>query len=260
MPIFKLTERITSFPPPYLAEPEGLLAIGGDLSERRLLNAYRTGIFPWFSDNEPILWWCPDPRLILCPDEIRISRRLARTMRQKRFRITSDTAFEQVITRCATARRRNDPGTWIVDDMIRAYCKLYASGYAHSIEAWHNGILAGGLYGVSLGGCFFGESMFTRIANASKVALATLCLHMKNHGLDFIDCQIANAHLIRLGAKEIPRSVFLRTLKKSMERPTSRGRWHINDNGLVADQGLRSANQGDNLPKKKGIYRHGQNH
>jgi leucyl/phenylalanyl-tRNA---protein transferase len=236
MPIFRLTERTTSFPPSHLAEPGGLLAVGGDLSERRLLNAYRNGIFPWFSDNEPILWWCPDPRLVLYPDEIRISRRLSRTIRQKRFRITSDTAFEQVITGCAAARRRNDPGTWIVDDMIQAYCRLHASGYAHSIEAWHDGILTGGLYGISLGGCFFGESMFTRVANASKVALAVLCRHMKNHGFDFIDCQISNAHLIRLGAKEIPRSVFLRNLKKSMERTTIRGRWHIDDHFLAVDQ------------------------
>jgi len=227
MPIFKLTDRITSFPPPHLAEPEGLLAIGGDLSEKRLLTAYRTGIFPWFADNDPILWWCPDPRLILYPDELRISKRLARVIRQNFFKITIDAAFEQVITCCATARRRNNPGTWIVADMIRAYCDLFASGYAHSIEVWQNGKLAGGLYGVSLGGCFFGESMFTHVTNASKVALAFLCAYMRKNGLDFIDCQITNAHLVRLGAREIPRSVFLRVLERSMQRPTLRGRWDI---------------------------------
>jgi leucyl/phenylalanyl-tRNA---protein transferase len=227
MPIFKLTERIKSFPPPHLAEPEGLLAIGGDLSEKRLLNAYRMGIFPWFADNEPILWWCPDPRLVLYTDEFRMTRRLARVIRQNRFELTSDTAFEQVITHCATARRRNDPGTWIVSDMILAYCKLFASGYAHSIEAWHDGKLAGGLYGVSLGGCFFGESMFTLVSNASKVALAGLCAYLEKKGFDFIDCQITSAHLLRLGAREIPRSVFLRALERSMQRPTLRGRWDI---------------------------------
>lgn len=227
MPIFKLIDRVTSFPPPHLAEPEGLLAIGGDLSEKRLLKAYRMGIFPWYADNEPILWWCPDPRLVLYPHELRVSRRLARVIRGNIFKITSDTAFDQVITGCAEARRRNDPGTWIVPDMIRAYRDLFASGHAHSIEAWQDDKLAGGLYGVSLGGCFFGESMFTRVPNASKVALAALCAYMQRNGFDFIDCQITSAHLVGLGAREIPRPVFLRAIERSMQRPTVKGRWNI---------------------------------
>ena len=234
MPIFKLTDKTTSFPPPHLADPVGLLAIGGDLSEKRLLRAYRMGIFPWFAHNEPILWWCPDPRLILYPDELKISRRLARIIRQNRFEITSDKAFEQVITCCAAARRRNDPGTWIVSDMIRAYCDLFASGYAHSIEAWQDGKLAGGLYGVSLGGGFFGESMFTRVPNASKVALAALCAYLRKNDVDFIDCQITSAHLVTLGAREIPRSVFPRILERSMQRPSFRGRWDIGWGGMAA--------------------------
>lgn len=228
MPIFRLSERTWSFPPPHLAGPEGLLAVGGDLSEKRLLAAYRMGIFPWFSGDEPILWWCPDPRLVLFPDEMRVPGRLARVIRQNRFEITCDTAFEQVIICCASARRRNDPGTWIVADMIRAYCDLFTSGYAHSVEAWLNGKLAGGLYGVSMGGCFFGESMFTHVGNASKVALAALCGYLKANGFDFIDCQVASAHLIMLGAREIPRHLFLRALEKSLQKPTMRGRWGIN--------------------------------
>lgn len=227
MPIFRLSDRTWSFPPPHLAGPEGLLAVGGDLSEQRLLTAYRMGIFPWYSRDEPILWWCPDPRLVLFPDELRISRRLARVIRQNRFEITCDTAFEQVVTGCAAARRRDDPGTWIVADMIRAYCDMFASGYAHSVEAWQNGKLAGGLYGVSLGGCFFGESMFTRVSNASKVALAALCGYLRKNAFDFIDCQVASAHLLRLGARKIPRPLFLRALEKSMQRPTLKGRWGI---------------------------------
>ncbi len=226
MPIFRLSERI-SFPPPSFAEPEGLLAIGGDLSEKRLLLAYRMGIFPWFSEGEPILWWSPDPRLVLFPSEIKISARLKRTISQGVFKVTSDTAFDQVITSCARVRLEKNQETWIVDEMIDAYCGLFEAGYAHSLESWYKGELAGGVYGLSLGGCFFGESMFTRVSNASKVALAALCDFLKGHGFDMIDCQVTTAHLMRMGAREIPRARFLKLLSESLKKPTLKGKWSI---------------------------------
>jgi leucyl/phenylalanyl-tRNA---protein transferase len=224
MPIFRLTEKV-SFPPPQFAEPEGLLAVGGDLSLKRLLRAYRTGIFPWYSQGDPILWWSPDPRLVLYPDEIIISSRLRRIIRQKMFNITFDSAFDRVIHACAQTRLKENQGTWILDEMIDAYCRLHEAGYAHSVEAWCEDKLAGGLYGVSLGGCFFGESMFTDVANASKVALAALCDYLMLEAFDFIDCQVASQHLLRMGAREIPRSQFLKELEKSLKRPTHKGKW-----------------------------------
>ena len=226
MPIFRLSEKI-SFPPPQYAEPEGLLAIGGDLSKKRLLLAYRMGIFPWFSEGDPILWWCPDPRLVLYPAELKISHRLSRTIRQGAFGVTCDKAFDRVISACAQTKRNDRQGTWILDEMIEAYCTLFESGYAHSFEVWQEGIMVGGLYGVSLGGCFFGESMFSEVSNASKVALFTLCEFLKRLSFDFIDCQVTTPHLVRMGAREIPRSLFLKELEKTMKRPTLRKRWHL---------------------------------
>jgi len=226
MPIFRLSEKI-SFPPPHFAEPEGLLAVGGDLSEKRLLLAYRMGIFPWFSQGDPILWWSPDPRMILYPDELKISKRLRRIIKQEIFTVTSDTVFESVIRSCAQSRSKDRQDTWIVDDMIKAYCRLHESGYAHSIEVWQKEVLAGGLYGVSLGGCFFGESMFTRVSNASKVALAALCEFLQRMSFDFIDCQVFTAHLLRMGAREIDRSLFLKELERTLKRPTLRGKWRL---------------------------------
>ena len=226
MPIFRLSEKI-SFPPPQYAEPEGLLALGGDLSEKRLLLAYRMGIFPWFSEGDPILWWSPDPRLVLFPAEFKLSHRLKRTIKQNIFEITCDTSFNRVIAACAQTRVKNDQGTWILDEMIDAYSHLFKSGYAHSVEVWHEDQLAGGLYGVSLGGCFFGESMFTLVSNASKVALYALCDFLQRNSFDFIDCQVKTPHLMRMGAREISRSFFLKKLEKSMKRPTLRGKWHL---------------------------------
>jgi leucyl/phenylalanyl-tRNA--protein transferase len=226
MPIFRLSEKI-SFPPPHYAEPEGLLAVGGDLSKKRLLLAYRMGIFPWFSEGDPILWWSPDPRLVLYPNEIKIPERLRRTIRQAKFDISFDEAFERVINTCAGTRLKDHQGTWILPEMVEAYCRLHDSGYAHSVEVWHKGELAGGLYGMSLGGCFFGESMFTRVSNASKVALFALCDFLHRRSFDIIDCQIKTAHLVRMGAREIPRSFFLKTLDQSMKRQTLRGKWHL---------------------------------
>lgn len=226
MPIFRLSDKI-SFPPPHFAGPEGLLAVGGDLSEKRILLAYHMGIFPWFSDDEPILWWSPDPRLVLYPSDIKISHRLRRTINQGIFQITSDTAFDRVIDACAQVRLQDHQGTWIVDEMKDAYCRLFESGYAHSIEAWHHGKLAGGLYGLSFGGCFFGESMFARVSNASKVSLAALCDFLTELSFDLIDCQVTTGHLKRLGAMEISRAQFLKKLEQSLKRPTLRGKWKL---------------------------------
>lgn len=224
MTVFLLTDKI-AFPPPHLASKEGLLAVGGDLSRKRLLHAYRMGIFPWFSDDEPILWWSPDPRLVLYPHEIKISKTLKKIIRKGVFKVTMDTAFAQVITQCAQIRLQNNQGTWIVEDMIHAYCKLHETGFAHSVEAWYRGELAGGLYGVSLGKCFFGESMFTRISNASNVALVKLVEYLNALSFDMIDCQLTTQHLLRFGAREIPRVKFLKQLEKSLKASTKIGKW-----------------------------------
>ena len=223
MPIFVLSKEIR-FPPPHLATPEGLLAVGGDLSEERLILAYRMGIFPWYSEGEPLLWWSPDPRLVLLPSKFHLSRSLKRVIQKGCFQVTFDTAFKEVVYGCA-ASRRNSSGTWIVPEMVKAYQKLNDMGIAHSVESWQNGRLEGGLYGVSLGGCFFGESMFSRISNASKVALWTLVDFLKNRRFDLVDCQVTSDHLLSLGAEEMPRSRFLENLKQSLEKPTLTGKW-----------------------------------
>ena len=224
MPVFLLSDKI-AFPPPHLAIRDGLLAVGGDLSQERLLLAYHMGIFPWFSDDEPIMWWSPDPRLVLYPQEIRVSKTLKKIIKKNMFQMTMDSAFVQVLESCAQVRLQNNEGTWINKDMIDAYCKLHESGFAHSMEAWYKGELAGGLYGVSLGRCFFGESMFTRVSNASSVALFKLVEYLKKLSFDMIDCQVTTEHMIRFGAREIPRASFLEQLEKSLKVPTLRGNW-----------------------------------
>ncbi len=224
MPVFRLPAD-NSFPPPDLANENGLLAIGGDLSEARLLLAYSMGIFPWYSACDPILWWSPDPRLVLYPEELHISKSLGKTIRKKIFSITFDTAFEDVIRSCATVHRKDDGDTWITDEMISAYMKLHESGFAHSAEAWHKGKLAGGLYGVSLGSAFFGESMFTRKSDASKVAFAALVKKLLAWNYSIIDCQITTPHLISLGAREIPRHKFLKILETALQHPGDKGKW-----------------------------------
>lgn len=215
MPVFLLNDTV-EFPSPQLASNIGLLAVGGDLSEERLLLAYRMGIFPWFSEGEPIMWWSPDPRLVLYPEEIQISKSLKKTIAKGTFTVTLDSAFDAVIRGCAEARRKNNEGTWILGEMIDAYNQLHASGVAHSIEAWHKGELAGGLYGIALGGCFFGESMFSKISDASKVAFVTLVEHLRTRSFHMIDCQVTTDHLKRFGAREIPRSDFLSQIKQSL--------------------------------------------
>ena len=224
MPVFLLSDKI-EFPQPYLASKAGLLAVGGDLSRERLLLAYRMGIFPWYSDGEPLLWWSPDPRLVLYPEEIRISRTLKKIIKQDKFKLTIDTAFDQVINACAQIRIEKNEGTLIVQEMIDAYCRLHDAGFAHSVEAWYQGELAGGIYGVSLGKCFFGESMFSRISNASNITLIKLVEYLKTLSFDMLDCQITTEHLTRFGASEIQRDVFLKQLEQSLEATTRRGRW-----------------------------------
>jgi leucyl/phenylalanyl-tRNA--protein transferase len=222
MPVFHLGPD-PIFPPPGLAEPEGLLAIGGDLSTERLLAAYRQGIFPWFEPGCPILWWSPNPRLILVPGELRISRRLQRTIRQGRFETRFDTAFAQVIRACAEVTRRHEEGTWITREMQRAYIRLHELGHAHSMESWRDGKLVGGIYGVLVGRCFCGESMFHFETDASKVALAALAERLSAAGVGVIDCQVASENLFRLGAREVPRERFLRDLEAGMRQPVATG-------------------------------------
>ncbi len=213
------------FPDPAMAPADGLLALGGDLVEERLLDAYRRGIFPWYESGQPILWWSPDPRYVLRPADLRVSRSLAQRIRSGRFEVRYDTVFPRVIRACANIRRKGEHGTWITSAMIKAYERLFDRGYAHSIESWRGGILAGGLYGVSLGASFFGESMFTHESDASKVAFVHLVERLSGWGFSLIDCQMQTDHLERFGARDMPRSEFLRRLETSLKAETRRGRW-----------------------------------
>jgi leucyl/phenylalanyl-tRNA---protein transferase len=215
------------FPDPERAEPDGLLAVGGDLSPRRLLAAYERGIFPWFSEKGPILWWSPDPRLVLRPEWLHLPRSLARTLRRGRYAVRADTAFAEVIARCAAARRPGQRGTWITPEMIAAYVRLHRMGFAHSFEAWEGEGLAGGLYGVSLGGAFFGESMFSERPDASKAAFAASVPWLADRGVALVDCQVRTEHLVRFGAREIPRAAFLAELRRALRRPTLQGKWEM---------------------------------
>lgn len=235
MPVFRLSSKLT-FPPAHLAIDEGLLAVGGDLSVERLLLAYRQGIFPWYAEDDPILWWSPDPRLIIYPAELHVSRSLRRLIRRNRFTVTLDNAFERVIRGCAGNRGLEHPGTWIVPEMIAAYKRLNAVGLAHSVEAWEGDTLVGGLYGVSLGGSFFGESMFTRVSNASKVALVLLVESLRNDGFELIDCQVTTEHLMQFGAREVPRSHFLKELQHALKQPTRQGLWRFGEAGGIGLQ------------------------
>ena len=228
MPIFRLSERI-EFPPPWMARSDGLLCVGGDLSTERLIEAYKNGIFPWYTYKEPILWWTPDPRLVLYPENIRVSRSLAKKIRKEHFSVTMDTAFEEVIHNCAYTRTIAGEETWLTQEMIQAYTRLHEAGYAHSVECWRDGRLAGGLYGVSLGGAFFGESMFTIIPDASKAALAHLSRYLEGLGFDFIDCQVETEHMVSMGAVEISRKLFLTHIRLSLEKPDRNFPWSFDD-------------------------------
>lgn len=208
-----------------LVDPNGLLAVGGCLSPRRLANAYRHGIFPWYGEGEPILWWSPDPRLVLFPEQLTVSRSLRKTLKNGGFSFSYDHCFEQVITACAEPRTYAD-ATWISPEIKQAYCQLHQLGLAHSFEAWQDGRLVGGLYGLSLGGVFFGESMFHRASNASKAAFAFAVGQLLQWGYRLIDCQVYTAHLASLGAEEIPRAAFIGLLDDFCDLPVSVSAWH----------------------------------
>ncbi len=218
------------FPPieSALTDPNGLLAVGGDLSPDRLLQAYRQGIFPWFSDDQPILWWSPDPRAVAYPSEIKISRSLKKTLRKNLFQIKFDTHFKEVIEACA-APRTNADGTWLTDEMQNAYLTLFKLGHAHSIEVWQNDELVGGLYGIAMGRVFFGESMFSRVTDASKIAFVHLAKILQEWNYALIDCQVTSEHMSSLGAVEIPRHVFIRHLANLLDAQPAANSWHAAD-------------------------------
>jgi leucyl/phenylalanyl-tRNA--protein transferase len=223
-------DREQPFPPvdQALREPNGLLAAGGDLSQDRLLAAYRRGIFPWYSEGQPVLWWSPDPRMVLYPGEVAISRSLRKRLRRHDYELRADTCFEDVMRACAEPRA-GQAGTWITDEMLDAYVSLHAAGVAHSIETWIEGRLAGGLYGVAIGGAFFGESMFTRADDASKIAFACFARQLERWNFGIIDCQMPTVHLASLGAREIPRKDFMRALSELVNYPTRTGQWRLDD-------------------------------
>lgn len=224
MPVFLLDKNLI-FPPVELAIEGGILAVGGDLSPERLLLAYREGIFPWYSEGEPIIWWSPDPRFVLFPDELKVSKTTRQVINRKIFDISFDSDFEGVITRCAAVKRRRQRGTWITDEMRDAYIELHRLGYAHSVESRRDGRLVGGLYGVSLGSVFFGESMFALESNASKAALVTLVRVLQSKGFKLIDSQVYTEHMEHFGAREIPRSEYMKILKDCLRHETFRGSW-----------------------------------
>ena len=213
------------FPDPSTAPGDFPLAAGGDLSPERLLFAYSLGIFPWYSEDEPILWWSPDPRMVLFPDNLKISRSLKKVLKNKGFTVKFDTNFEEVIKSCAYVPRPGQDGTWLNADMIDAYIELHKLGYAHSVETYLDGKLVGGLYGIALGGTFFGESMFHKVSDASKVAFVHLVRKLKELDFDMIDCQQSTPHMARFGAVEIPRKEFLERLSNSLKKPTIRDKW-----------------------------------
>jgi leucyl/phenylalanyl-tRNA---protein transferase len=214
-----------------LEEPNGLLAAGADLSLPRLIEAYENGIFPWYSDGQPLLWWSPDPRMVLLPGELEIPRSLRKRLARRDYEVTADTAFEEVIRGCAEPRRGHD-GTWITEEMISAYVRLHRAGHAHSVETWIGGRLAGGLYGIALGRMYYGESMFTRVPDASKIALIHLVRHLERSTFGMIDCQMATAHLARFGAREIPRARFTRKVRELVNYPRTARTWCLDDDLL----------------------------
>ena len=223
MPVYLLGDEIL-FPPVDHAE-NGLLAVGGDLSPERLLAAYSQGIFPWYSEGEPILWHSPDPRFVVTTGSFRVPRRLGRARKTWSFRLSLDEAFADVIDACSKAPRPGQRGTWITQEMKAAYVELHRMGFAHSAEAWKGVELAGGLYGVSLGGVFFGESMFARTSDASKIAFAALVEQLARWKIDLIDCQVETSHLARFGARSVPRARYLESLRRELAKSTRQGRW-----------------------------------
>ncbi|MCB0548532.1 MAG: leucyl/phenylalanyl-tRNA--protein transferase [Phaeodactylibacter sp.] len=225
MPIFWLSEHNLVFPNPELADPQGVLAIGGDLSPQRLLKAYSMGIFPWFGPGEPILWWSPDPRFVLFPDELKVARSMRPYFNQRKFDVTFDGQFETVMRKCAAQYRPGQGGTWITKGMVKGYTRLHEMGYAHSVEVMQDGQLVGGLYGIALGRIFFGESMFSEVNNASKFGFITLVRQLEKKGFWLVDCQQETRHLASLGARSIAREQFLGLLEKNGAEPMAPGSW-----------------------------------
>lgn len=234
VPVYRLDQALI-FPPPEEADPSGLLAVGGDLSPGRLLLAYAMGIFPWYTDDTPLLWFSPDPRGILLPDRLHVSRSLRKRLRTPDYRVSFDRDFSSVIRACASVERPSQDGTWITEEMLDAYERLHLLGLAHSVEVMQGDQLIGGLYGVSLGSVFFGESMFSTVPDASKIALVWLTRQLQSWGFAVIDCQIRNDHLLSMGADEIPRADFLQLLSACLQTPTRRGAWTF-EAGFVPDE------------------------
>lgn len=234
MPVFWLDEDDLNFPPAQWASPEGVLAIGGDLSPERLLNAYSNGIFPWFNPSDPIIWWSPDPRFVLFPDELKVAKSMRPYFNQGKFRVTFDEQFERVMRECQARSRENKTrrrptGTWITEDMITAYVRLHELGFAHSVEVWQGEQLVGGLYGLALGKIYFGESMFSLVSNASKFGFITLVRRLKSSGYTLIDCQQETNYLESMGARAIPRQSFLDLLEKNRAETSEKGKWRAED-------------------------------
>jgi leucyl/phenylalanyl-tRNA--protein transferase len=223
MPTYLIHKEL-KFPPVSLADPNGLLAVGGDLSIERLLLAYRSGIFPWFNDGDPVLWWSPDPRCLLLPQNLKVSKSMRNILNRGELEVRYDQAFSAVIRKCRNTKRKED-GTWITIDIVQAYEELHEAGYAHSVEVYKDDKLCGGLYGVSLGAAFFGESMFSEYPNASKAALITLAKDAAMNGMDFIDCQLYTDHLASMGALNFERGLFITKLQQTLKKPTLRGNW-----------------------------------
>lgn len=231
MPIYWLSQRNHFFPDPRLANDDGIVAVGGDVSPSRLLEAYKLGIFPWYSDNDPILWWSPDPRMVLFPDDLKVSKSMRTFFNNKKFSVTFDTCFQQVIQECRRILRHGQYSTWISDDIVKGYVGLHRLGYAHSCEVWHEGQLVGGLYGVMLGKVFFGESMFAKMSNASKFGFISLVKWLKERQVLVIDCQQETEHLASLGAKTISREQFLAILAQNRAENIDllRGGWNADE-------------------------------
>jgi len=224
-------ENNACFPPleSALPDPNGLLCASQSLSPQLIIEAYCSGIFPWYSSGDPVLWWSPDPRMVLFPNEIKISRSLSKALRAGGYQVRLDYAFYDVIHACASIRRKDQEGTWITDDMLLAYTTLFELGFAHSVETWVDGELMGGVYGLAIGKMFYGESMFFKKTNASKIALAHLVAYLDAHRYGLIDCQMNTPYLASLGAREIPRSDFLHLLRELVFTPPLRGRWPVDD-------------------------------
>ncbi|MDW7690226.1 leucyl/phenylalanyl-tRNA--protein transferase [Flammeovirgaceae bacterium SG7u.111] len=226
MPVFELDPLEIYFPPAYLADESGLLGIGGDLTPKRLVAAYQQGIFPWFNPNEPILWWSPNPRFVLFPKDLKISKSMKQVLRSRKFEVTFDQDFEGVIEGCRSVYRPGQNGTWISDEIVQSYKELFDLGFIHTVEVWREGKLVGGLYGGSMGKCFYGESMFAKESNASKVGFITLVRNLYEHNFELVDCQVYTKHLESLGATMMPRMEFLQIVEKNSVSIFNKRKWH----------------------------------